>query len=557
MNSTSILFVNLPGTPYTELASRLSTVNNVSYRKYNIKGKSLPLGLLYLSAYLKDKFQISLKQYLADYFEKIETIEDYDSVNSFILDVAIKSIPHPPDIVAISLMFATSYKFFKNLLSTYKSLWPNTTFIVGGIHATNTARYILQTTDIDYVFRGESEIALYKFIKNYRDKKKQNIQGVYRKNDINLEMNQICELVTNLDELPYPNLELVNFSSYVNARKLFKSYQDCDKGVIELVGSRGCPFKCTFCSGHSSNNRNVRFRTIENIMGEIKELYERYGVVRFLFNDDLIVANESRFFKTTNAFRDSGIPGLAFQSQGLDCRFVTNKMIDAVSETSDAVLFAVDSGSQYIQKHIIKKNVNLERVKELVDYSHKKGLIVRCNFIFGFPNETKELMNNAADYMRTLNADWYQIFTAVPFVGTELHDQFVKMGILNKYDEELWELSHYGVRSFDTDTCTSNELNNFTYSLNLELNFVNNYNLRTGQYARAIEIFKELLSGYPFHVFGQIALYQAYKGLGDLENSLKVKERIHKIIVGNESSREMYEKHRELLKNTEFYSLSL
>jgi len=557
MKATSILFVNLPGTPYTELADRLSVDNKGSYRKYGISGKSLPLGMLYLSSYIKAKFQTSLEQYIADYFEKLETIEDYDSVDDFIRDVAVKSISTPPDIVAISIMFATSYKFFKNLLSIYKSLWPNSIFIVGGIHATNTAGHILQTTDIDYVFRGESEIALYKFIKNYREKIRQHIPGVYTKSDISQDMNQICELVTNLDELPFPNLELVNVSSYLNATKIFRAYQDLDKGVIELVGSRGCPYKCTFCSGHSSNNRNVRFRTVENIMAEIKELYKRYGVVRFVFNDDLIVANATRFFKITNAFRDSSISGLEFQSSGLDCRSATSEMIDAISGTSDVVLIAVDSGSQYIQKHIIKKNVNLERVKEVVGYSHKKGLIVRCNFIFGFPNETKELMDDAAEYMRSLNADWYQIFTAVPFVGTELYDQFVKMGILNKYDEELWESCHYGVRSFDTDTCTADELNNFTYSLNLELNFVNNYNLRTGQYDRAIVMFKELLSNYPFHIFGQIALYQAYKGLGDSENSLKVKEQINKTMAENGSSREMYEKHRNLLKNTEFYNISL
>ena len=314
MKATSILFVNLPGTPYTELANLLSADNKGSYRNYSITGKSLPLGILYLSSYIKVKFQTSLEQYIADYFEKLETIEDYDSVDDFIRDIAMKSISTPPDIVAISIMFATSYKFFKNLLSIYKSLWPNTIFVVGGIHATNTADHILQTTDIDYVFRGESEIALYKFIKNYIEKKKQNIPGVYSKSDISQDMNQICELVTNLDELPYPNLELVNVSSYLNATKIFRDYQNLDKGVIELLGSRGCPFKCTFCSGHSSNNRNVRFRTVENIMAEIKELYKRYGVVRFVFNDDLVVANETRFFKITNAFRDSSIPGLEFQS---------------------------------------------------------------------------------------------------------------------------------------------------------------------------------------------------------------------------------------------------
>lgn len=557
MEVTSILFVNLSGMPYNEMAKRLSAINIASYRYGSGGMGALPLGILYLSAYLKDRFQASVKQFLADYVENLDTLDDYDSVNDFILDVAKKSISAPPDIVAISLMFSTSYKFFKNLLDIYKTLWPKATFIVGGIHATNTAQYILETTDVDYVFRGEAELALAEFIRNYRDKQNQNIQGVYANNAYYSDFNQICELATNLNNLPYPNWELVNLPLYAKGAKIFKlyQYQDVDVMIAELVGSRGCPFKCTFCSGHSSNNRNVRFRSVENITGEVKELHKRYGITRFVFNDDLIIAKEERFFKTINAFKDSGIPGLEFQTQGLHCRLATNKMIDAISETTSTVLFPVDSGSQYVQDHIIKKKVNLGRVKELVSYSHEKGLRVRCNFIFGFPDETKEMMNESANYMRALNADWNVIFTAIPFVGTELHNQFVQKGILKKYDEELWELSHYGDRSFDTDTCTADELIDFTYRLNLELNFINNYNLRTYNYERALGTFKELVGLYPYHVFGLIALYQAYKGLNDMDNCAKVDERIHKVVTENEAGRRMYERYRDLLKDTAYYNL--
>jgi len=553
---TSILFVSLSGLPYDEMAKRLSATNSLSYRQYGSSGKALPLSILYLSAYLKDKFKASVKQFFADYVENLERLDDYDSVNDFILDVAKKSISTPPDIVAISLMFSTSYKFFKNLLDIYKTLWPKATFIVGGIHATNTAQYILGTTDVDYVFRGEAELALVEFMRNYRDKQNQNIQGVYANNIHYSDFNQICELETNLDNLPYPNWELINFPLYVKAAKTFKRYQDDNARVVELVGSRGCPFKCTFCSGHSANNRNVRFRSIENIMGEVKELHKRHGVTRFIFNDDLIVAKEERFFKTINAFKDSGIQDLEFQTQGLHCRFTTNKMIDAISETTSTVLFPVDSASQYVQDNIIKKKVNLARVKELVSYSHEKGLIVRCNFVFGFPDETKEMMNESADYMRALNADWNVIFTAIPFVGTELHNQFVQKGILKKYDVELWELSHYGERSFDTDTCTADELIDFTYRLNLELNFINNYNLRTHNYERALDIFKEVIRSYPYHVFCLIGLSQAYKGLNDMNNWAKVDERIRKVITENGASRRMYERYRDLLKDTAYYNVS-
>lgn len=553
MEATSILFVNLSGLPYDEMAKRLSFADNASYQ-YASSGKALPLGILYLSAYLKDKFQGRVKQFLADYLENLETLDDYDSVNDFILGAAKKSISTPPDIVAISLMFSTSYKFFKNLLVIYKALWPKAIFIVGGIHATNTPRYILETTDVDYVFRGEAELALAEFIENYRDKQNQNIQGVYCKNSYYSDFNQICKLETNLNDLPYPNWELINFSLYAKAPKMFKRYQDDNAMIAELVGSRGCPFKCIFCSGHSSNNRNIRFRSIENIMGEVKELHKKYGITRFVFNDDLIVAKEERFFKTISAFKGSGIPGLEFQTQGLHCRFTTKKMIDAISETSSTVLFPVDSGSQYVQDHIMMKRVNLEYVKELVSYSHEKGLIVRCNFILGFPNETKEMMNESADYMRALNADWNVIFTAIPFVGTELHDQFVQKGILKKYDEELWELSHYGERSFDTDTYRADELIDFSYRLNLELNFVNNYNLRIHNYSRALGTFKELVELYPYHVFGLIALSRAYMGLNDMDNFAKVEERILKAITENGAGKKMYEQYRDLLKGTAYYN---
>ena len=183
MKSTSILFVNLPTMTYTEMENKLRKVSKPD-NQFIYPTKAIPINILYLSSYLKEQFGTSLNQSIADYADMVETLDNYDSVDDFILSIAKKSINNQPDIVAISLMFMLAYKFFKNIVRIYRSFWPNSTFVVGGIHATNTAKHILQTTDIDYVFRGEGEVSFAKFVRNYIDGQKQNIQGVYSKSDL-------------------------------------------------------------------------------------------------------------------------------------------------------------------------------------------------------------------------------------------------------------------------------------------------------------------------------------------------------------------------------------
>ena len=102
------------------------------------------------------------------------------------------------------------------------------------------------------------------------------------------------------------------------------------------------------------------------------------------------------------AFKDANIPGLQFFTQGFHINVTDEEMIDAVAGMTDAILFAVDSGSQYIQDKIIFKNNKLSRGRELMAHAQKKGLIVRSNFIFGFPTETREIMEESANYMRSI-----------------------------------------------------------------------------------------------------------------------------------------------------------
>ena len=585
-----ILFVHPPSPTYTQMADEIADRNHSSYgladgdeasptvsntlqrgeRKYSVYGEmSLPLGISYLSSTLKKNFPDTLEQYLADYVEEQKSIPDYKNVDEWILAVAKKTMPKAPDMIAISLMFSTAYKFFKHLVVIYRKLWPDAKIIVGGIHATNCSQYLLDTTpEVDYVFKGEGEIALVKFVKNLMNNESQVIQGVYGKEDkgniskFNHEgkaiNNKLCEISENLDEMPNHNYELFSYDKYFQSSKLLRRYDDTDPKIFEIMGSRGCPFKCSFCSSHSSNDRNVRKRSIEHIMEEINHMYKKHGITKILFNDDLFTMKKSRFFEMMKAFKKANIPNLQFFTQGFHINTTDEEMIDAVAGMTDAILFAIDSGSQYIQDKIILKKNNLERGRELMAHAQKKDIIVRSNFIFGFPTETKEIMDESANYMRSVETDWFQIFTAIPFIGTHLHEQLLQRGVLKKrFDERLWERSRYGEREFDMEAekVTAKELGDYTYSLNLELNCINNFNLRNGRYDKAVILFNELLRKYPTHIFGLISLHLAYEGLNNKEQCKYVEKRILESASVDNSSIKMLEKHGGLLKKTKFYDL--
>ena len=576
--TTKILFVHLASPTYTQIKDEMNDANHASYgladgnessptvsttlqrgeRKYNVKaGMNLPLGITYISAALKKEFP-DLEYFIADYVAEQDTISEHKTVDDWILRVAQESMTKSPDIIAISLMFSTAHKFCKHLIAIYKRLWPKATIVVGGIHATNCTEYMLNTIpEIDYVFRGESEVAMTKFVQNFIDDAPQSIPGVYSRNT-GSDFTQLCEIPQDLNELPYPDYKLTKYDEYFQAAKLFRRYSGSESGIYEILGSRGCPFKCSFCSSHSSNDRDVRTRSVEDIMSEITHMYNEHGITHYLFNDDLFTIKKERFFSMIKAFEKSDIPNLQFFTQGFHIDTTNEEMIDAVSDMTDAILFAVDSGSQYIQDKVIFKKNDLARGKELIAYARNKGLIVRSNFIFGFPGETRELMEESANYMRSLDSDWFQIFTAIPFIGTTLHEQLLETGVFTKrFDERLWERSRYGEREFDMETITAQELQTYTYSLNLELNFVNNINLRVGRYERAFAMFNDLLLSYPTHVFGLIGLYLAYEGMNDKGGCRVAEKRILDSISVDGSSRKMLQKYRGLLEHTKFYDLGL
>jgi len=544
MGKLKLLFVNLPYIPVDDI--NLKIANN----EEKFSHLSFPMGILYLSSMVKRE-NICEKIDILDYQNEINHITNYSNVTDFITSTTEK-INFVPDVIAFSLMFTTSYEFFTLCVEKLKEIWPDSIVIVGSFIATNCTEKLLENEYVDYILRGEGEIGLPLFLEQLSYSSKVDVKGIYSRDNIRKsDMLELCDNIENLDEIPFPDWELIQINQYLrNGGRSILSNNSIDQpAVASVITSRGCPFDCTFCSAKTVFGRKIRFRSVENIIQELSVLHNKFGVTQILFEDDLFTANKKRTIELVNAIKELEIPDLKIQfPNGLHVNSIDKEVINALVDIGMASAhIAIESGCDYVLKNFMKKKVDLDKAKNLVRYiRNTKNLHVWCYFVLGMPGETREQILETIEYAKTLKADWCNFFIATPLVGSEIYEKFLDAGY---YTGDLSEFKNtdFTHRSFDTNEIKAEELNDLVYRANLEVNFIFNTNLVEGNYIKAIDQFNHIISHYPFHIFAYLSLYRCYVGLNEKTEAEIMKLKIIKLLNVDKRSKEMYDKYKDLI----------
>jgi len=547
MSMTRIAFVN-PLTLPLDLVENSWTKGVPGIQTLAQEGISLPMGIMYLSAYIKRHLPYVAVD-LIDYRIEYPNLTNHADLDSFIRNIALVDVPEPPDILAFSLVVSSSHLFFKRALLVLKAMWPKATVILGGFHATNFTAQLLEMPEVDYVFRGESEYALKDFLVSYPNNTA-SIQGVIPRSHRYFGNFSLCTPLATMDDNPMPDYSLPDMARYVvgNTRMVIKQTGDKAHRSANIMTSLGCPFTCTFCAARTVHGRKIRYKSIENVVAEFRYLHEHHGVTLFMPEDDLFTANKKRTLALLEAVRSLKIPGFRMQFPvALSVNTLSYELIDSLIESGlDVASLAIESGSADTQHRIIKKDVDLNKAREWVRYFRSKGLPIRTSFILGFPGETRAMMDESIEYARTLGADWYDFFIATPLAGSEMCQEFVDLGYLPD-DIEVISRGYYSRRNFDTPEIASDDLVDLVYRANLLCNFKDNINLQLGNWTKGLDLFTPIARKYPFHIIAQDCLRRCYEGLGNASGAAAVLEAMKYAYRNHHRAREMAEKFGDLL----------
>lgn len=341
------------------------------------------------------------------------------------------------DLQAVGLTsVSTTLKQIPRVARISKEILPDVPIIVGGPHARLLPEDIIRNSEVDVVFTSEAELAISDYA---RGKDISEIEGVmYRKNGQVIE-NPVTSVVENLDEIPFPDYSLFNIADYHTTKGIAKRHPNS-----YIINSRGCPYRCTFCSSRSLNpmsGKKVRFRSPKNSVAEIEMLVKKYGVKEFFFSDDMFTGNSKLFFGICE-----GIIRL-----NLDVIWVCQTHVNNINKEKLKIMkkarchqicFGVESGDPDIQK-AIRKNLNLQKVEEAIRMTQSEGIDARASFMFGNQYETAETMQRTIDFARKLSPDFASFNIATPFPGTYFREWALENGYLANESYEALDSTTY------------------------------------------------------------------------------------------------------------------
>ena len=224
--------------------------------------------------------------------------------------------------------------------------------------------------------------------------------------------------------MPFPAWDLVDHAKYHEVPRGGVIY--AHKEFATMFSSRACPWRCTYC--HNSYGKTFRDRSADNVLAEMKLLVEDYGVKEFVFMDDIFNFRPERAKAVARGILDNGWKIKLTFPNGFRGDILDEELVDLLKAAGMyRCMIAVESAVPRIQK-VMKKNLKIDKVRNIVDYVAKKGVMVHGAFMLGFPSETENEMEQTIEWARTSSFHTAAFFRVIPFKGTELFQQVEHAG---------------------------------------------------------------------------------------------------------------------------------
>lgn len=315
------------------------------------------------------------------------------------------------------------YHICIDLSRRIKEINPGTIICFGGPQSELVAKETLKRFHyVDYVCCSEGENTIVPLMKFIIDKDNKTIVNglTYRDN--------FGEVVQN----PFPEFLKDNYSRNYYYYDLIPEevIQNCDSMPIDV--GRGCPFACTYCSTKTFWKRKYRLRNIQDTVDEMEYVMNTYGINRFDFMHDLFTVNKNRIAEFCHEISRRGLK----VKWGCDSRIdtISYEMIDLMMSSGlTRIFFGIETGSKRMQK-LINKHLELQKCEDVVTYCIQKGLKVTTSFIYGFPEETEEDLNDTIGYIVKFQNLGCTVLTNLCHImnGTELYERYRDCLFLDK-----------------------------------------------------------------------------------------------------------------------------
>ena len=239
-----------------------------------------------------------------------------------------------------------------------------------------------------------------------------------------------CDVVKDLNLSLFPDRDLLSLEKLRNLSEQFVGRYDGDGAATTMMSSRGCPFRCAYCS-KSPNTNYFRFRNANNVFDEMNLLRNKYGISHIGFIDDNFTVSKDSTYALCNLLKGQGFYWRCMTRADMVNKDLLTKMYNSGCRNMQ---FGSESGSPEVL-NLMNKGITVEQNIKAIRLAEEIGISVKVLIIEDFPGETEEDKKLTMEFIEKSQPHEYAITKFVPLYGTKF-EKDAKLGEGCFYDNE-------------------------------------------------------------------------------------------------------------------------
>lgn len=382
--------------------------------------------------------------YITNFIDSI-----YDSLGIEIFLSKLESFN--PDLLIFETKTPTVKQNWKDV-SAIKERLPELKIAAVGDHVSVLPVETLENSEVDYIITGGDYDVGMLNLADYVDTGKDLACGIFYKEKGQIKNTGDYELIKTLDSLPFINRDIIPWEHYHESWRLYDRF-------MYMMGSRGCPYKCTFCSWPQMLYKgSVRYRSVSNMVDEMEMLIDKYKVQEIFFDDDNFTTNKKGVINISKEILE----------RGLDIIWDCNGRVDNVDRTMltwmkksgcRLIKFGVESASQKTLDKI-QKGYTIAQVRNGFKVSKEVKILRHATVMLGFPWETYEDIRDTIEFVKELEPDTAQFSIPIAYPGTKLFEEAKEKGLL-MFKSGMWEKYDMSSPILKNENINPDDINKF------------------------------------------------------------------------------------------------
>jgi radical SAM superfamily enzyme YgiQ (UPF0313 family) len=361
-------------------------------------------------------------------------------INGLSVEEIVERIRPDTDFVGISCLFSHEWPLVRKMIAAIAARFPRLPIALGGEHASAVPETCLEEApELCVCALGEGEETIVELLESFvGGRPLADVAGIVYRAPHGLQRTAPRARIRDVDAIPAPRWDLTPIEAYLDGGFSF----GVDRGrTMPLLATRGCPYRCTFCSSPQMWTTRYSTRDPQLVVDEIEDYVHRYGAENFDFYDLTSIVKPDWILEFCRQLEQRGLRIMWQLPSGTRSEALDEPVLRAMYRSGCRnVSYAPESGSERTLE-AIKKKVKIDHITESMRAAVRIGLNVKANILIGFPNERQDNLRETLRFvarMARIGVHDVSVWTFSPYPGSELFAELRAAGRLPRLDDDYY-----------------------------------------------------------------------------------------------------------------------